>query len=731
MARTDVTTPSITGPSIVNGNIPQTMVTREIQRIIPTITAPPRQPVNIVNPFIVPKGPTNRFLYISNVDIYRKLFGSNISRTYGVYPCYAKRALENGVGAGIINLRHPDATHANFVVNCNVENSTTLRKIYYFTDATGGPTGGPYTTLYATLEEATADGVVTPLEMSISPVDIKFVTKSLSGLKDFTMFTTEAENSAVLPALSTEPASVPIHGMAYAGAGEFGNSYSLNVVTANKIKMNGKVYYQYISRIDQNGEGTTQTEDTLQYVLSEELVGTSGARVPNITESIDGTDILLTDTDTVEQYNGYLMSNNLSNKLITIIKVKCSNLRTDIRNGAGLTTFDEEQSNITEFLAKYVDPMLSIFNMELTNSGNVLETAVSTLDICAPIAVDPNALYSYVPAAKVTKLMEGTDPLSNMYKTPFDMGTKVLMGQPAVERKPYEELFCKFYDGTIDKSIYDYTVVENAIILGHNYTRPVQTLCNMLVWYNPDEISEKTRSESWAYGMTPYYADVATFNDAIAQANEIAITETAYNDNMQFLIGNYDVVYDGVKINVNPYFDYIAKWRRYFDESGVRPFAYGDYSLIDPKATNLKLIATGGMEVTGPLTEAGVSYLFRVKEGYKLQNDMMFLPDFMRTPIDHMGAAMKFNRALLLTTTVARSNQTIYPTQIEVITNQMNVLLEKEKMVPKFDNIVVTAGIGIGTESSSVIYRLNTSNSPVIKSNRVIGTSAITTNTAV
>ena len=241
------------------------------------VSALPIPEYNVLIPTFQDIGPTNviELFRPGYQDTYARVHGLPNALKYGFGPdfIYDIISMNAGVGVYTVNLRGPDAAHANILVlmhyHVEEENYTdTSGRQYYIYN--GEMTTG-YTVDDDNNEVQDPDVIADGVPVSRKVLHVKYDTTNLEGVSSWIDMSKKV--AAYDTSANTEDSgTIPMFGVLYRGASDFGNNAYFNMIPRT-VEYDGNTYYS-ISAFD--GQSTITTENQMSLdIRSGRMYGTS------------------------------------------------------------------------------------------------------------------------------------------------------------------------------------------------------------------------------------------------------------------------------------------------------------------------------------------------------------------------------------------------------------------------------------------------------------------------
>lgn len=615
-----------------------------------------------------PKGITNKFICIEGDDVltkYDKLFGKGNTNLYGPMATYARRFLEAGLNLNVMNVAPPDARHANTHVSFVVKQATmgsmgTPKNMTVY--AHFNPEYNEY--LFSTVKDSLPQDGSEIKEISIPEIQFGFVSKYIDDVDleyDPQKFLGEDDVRTKLPE-DSDPSkldiNIPVFGLFYEGATEYGNNYSLNISDTD-VQVNNK-YPLYKATIMDKEAKEFEFNFTL-FNITQDNLSTSFKDTANKTCKMH-----FTSKNSISLFRPYMVSRKLANKVKSIvpaaIKMVTDNFLAKVK--VAFPGFDESSSdsNIMELIDTTGTYALHYVTQN-TEEGRTLETPFSRTTPWTKINTS-DMLLTHTSVSQKLQLEGGS---SGKLKTILDDSEFDWNIRYSEDEEPiFVEMFIDAYSGKTDKSLFDQALVKDSLMLGDSYPLKIQEVMEDLCRYKEDIIyNDKTRCDM-SYWRTPMLS-VTDFNAVLSWIESWKSIPSLRNVNCKPIVGrsSFEDPTTGGQNEFELPFDYfgsnsaLTAWLK----SGTRsPFASDSWSDI---AT-----AVAGTETLIPdsdqrevLSQKDVNYYVR-KSDLTLalgEDTAMFLDH--TSVLKNMGTTLHFNRILNIVSLIARDNPIIDPTK--------------------------------------------------------------------
>lgn len=217
--------------------------------------------------------------------------------------------------------------------------------------------------------------------------------------------------------------------------------------------------------------------------------------------------------------------------------------------------------------------------------------------------------------------------------------------------KIWLELYKDVFLGNIDDAIFDPTIVKDCIVFGEGYPEELQRVVSRLVQYKEDFVHKERVRPDWTYIRTPDETVVRNMNDAIAWAHDILGDFKEKNIGMHPVIGSWMFTdpTTGGSYRYSGFFEYLGEsssLASYLLSGTSNSFASGDYSKIFGGADDSQELIPRTSEQKTDLVKADVMYYRRRSDGrYALGEDLGYNPGMMSS-LKNIGSCIHFNRIL-------------------------------------------------------------------------------------
>ncbi|MGL5767256.1 MAG: hypothetical protein ACRCX8_16615 [Sarcina sp.] len=622
-------------------------------------------------PIYSPKGITNRIISIEGDDVltkYDKLFGKGNTNLYGPMATYARRFLQSGFRLNVINVAPEDARHANVHV------AFTIGQI-----KTGSLQTPKMLTIFGhhntTTDEYMFSKDKTDLpvdeneikEIQIPEIQFGFTSKYIKDVDlnyDPETFLSVDDVRTTLPA-SKDPAdldiNIPVFGLFYEGATEYGNNFSLNI-TDTDIKINNMFPLYKATILDKEAK-EFEFNFTLFNITYEKL-STSFRDNVNKTCRMN-----FTKNNSLSLFRPYMVSRKLANQVKTIVpgalKLVNDNFLAKVK--LAFPGFDEttSDSNVMELIESTTAYAMS-YQTQSTEEGRTLETPFSRTTPWTKID-SSTTLITHTEVSRKLVLEGGSsgelkDILDN---EEFDWNIRYA-NTDLYQEPVFVKMFTDVFTGKTDATIFDQALVKDCMVIGDTYPIPVQDAAEKLCRNQEDVIYNDRIRVDFSYIRTPA-ANINDFNAVLTWIDGWKDIPNLRNTNCKPMVGraSFEDPTTGGQNRFELIFDYfgenssLAAWLK----SGTRsPFASGNWSDIATAVAGTESLIpdTDQREV---LSQKDVNYFVRKSDKtLALGEDTAMYMDHTSV-LKNIGTTLHFNNILNKVSLIARDNPIIDPTK--------------------------------------------------------------------
>lgn len=214
------------------------------------------------------------------------------------------------------------------------------------------------------------------------------------------------------------------------------------------------------------------------------------------------------------------------------------------------------------------------------------------------------------------------------------------------------DLLTKYYKGEIDPSLFDQSIVKDAILFGEGYPEELQEVIAELVRYHENVVHKEGTRVDFTYIRTPEVNKVRTASEGIAWSRRfIGSDKDVQNANMHPSIGSF--IFNDPSTNsqerFSGWYEYLGlngSLFRYLISGTSDMFASGDHSVVFGASPGTELaIPISSIDKTN-LVENCVMYYGRRSNGrYALAEDLSYLKK-VNSPFKNVGSSIHFNRMM-------------------------------------------------------------------------------------
>lgn len=635
---------------------PSTVITR-LDTTVPTEQLITSSDFSLNLPIISPKGPTNKLVVFQGTDClnkFVKLFGKPLSsRIYGKNMSYAFHGVKSGFALTTANVRSANSTYANYIYNFrvrNTDNAGNIHKKVLWIEL------DPLTNYYhMNYDKSKLPGVNPQVNTDVFFYEIKVETLYESNLTDITQcfkdlttnFTTSVPST---PVVDTVDVSIPISGLVYSGAGNYGNNY--NIVNTYTTSYDSTFEYPvYTTNIS---DGTSLEYPNNYYTLTETTYAGSSLYYLDImntnlsmqTNTINGNDMVTVFESFMQESKVLHEITPIINKIIAKTKIHFEASIKSVFPSFNLLNQGDHISILAE-----TEALQETFRVSDDLTKN--ETPISHFNILK--TVNPTlGLYLITAGLNNIKLDGGFDPLTQTMKTKgFDWKYTPDNGVSY----PFIDIFKNYYEGRISNALFDPTYAPDAILICDNYDRAVQeSVLNLVNSPMGAEISETKRTDFTAILNKPI--DM-TNDEWIASLPYLTLTPNIVKvlGSFKFKESNSGVV-DRYMFFFEYFLDGNSELLSYLKSGTKNAFGYGNYSLIT-KAVGMSEedIPSTSIDKT-KLTDQNCMFLERRDNGlYGLAFDTSSKFKGKVSVLQNLGSIILFNKLQYIGEITMRSNR--------------------------------------------------------------------------
>lgn len=682
----------ITGPynSFNHSNTVVTF-TDESERDIPVVNS---DNYTIIQAIYAPKGVTNEWVLISGTDIvrkYLKLFGMPHTAKYGPMATYAYAAVLGKFNLAVINVRPPEATHANTYLSFDIHKAmkeggetADTKKLYgiLLSDKQEYHFSFDKAEVEKIEKEASSSDEIK--EIDLEYFNLGFVNYTIEDLKDTTdvddyldneIFNVKVDKGSTIA--DTVKVHVPQIFLAYRGSGDYGNIYKMSVSNMTEM-LNGT--YPYF-----NGVIKDAKEDVYSFSFS--MFDTSVGLLNYGFEdrATNACKRVMSATNHIQEFRAWSLKRKNANKAEAAIVQALENTKAYLlaKIKEKYPLFDETTS--TSNLEEFYDALNSIREMfkrnKETSAGIGRETPFSFVNPWSEISEDisKRLLLKYMPAPKELQFAAGSlGPLgAKLDEEDFSWDTTLTKKVPNpdtgtpedTEYKVWEELLNQAYSGETDDSLFDSSIVPDGILFGEQYPVSVQETIDKLCKYQVDVVNCETVRPDFCYIRTP--ENSVNTMQKIYDWQDGFLNFEKKNLNMHPVVGSwrYVDISTGAQERFSGFYDYIGEGSILFDylfSCTSKSFASGDYSIITKGATNSQLLVPRTSGEREELKNRDIMYFKRRSNGmYALGEDTGYAVG-KDTVLKSIGSNVQFNRIMNIAMNIMRDNAIIDPTTDEL-----------------------------------------------------------------
>lgn len=684
-----------------------------------------------------PKGITNKFICVEGDDVltkYDKLFGKGNTNLYGPMATYARRFLEAGLNLNVMNVAPPDARHANMHVSFVIEqvktgslNTPKELTVFGYNDT---ETGEYMFGFDKTLLPGTADQIK---EIKIPEIRFGFVSKYIQDVDhtyDPEQFLGVDDVKTELPT-SKDPAdlaiNIPVFGLFYEGATEYGNNFSFNV-TDTDVVINNK-YPLYKATIMDKEAKEFEYNFTL-FNITQDNLSTSFRDTTNKTCKMH-----FTSKNSINLFRPYMLSRKLANKTKTLVpaalKLITDNFLAKVK--LAFPGFDEttSDSNVNEIIGTTTSYALH-YQTQNTEIGRTLETPFSKTTPWTMIETTDMLLTHATVSRKLVLEGGSSGKLKDILdESEFDWNIRY-----AQEDEPvFVKMFKDAYAGKTDSSIFDQALVKDSLMIGDTYPLEIQEVMEDLCRYKEDIIYNDRTRPDMSYVRTPA-SSITDFNSVLSWIESWKNIPNSRNVNCKPMVGraSFEDPTTGGQNKFELFFDYfgtnsaLTAWLK----SGTRnPFASGAWSDIATAVAGTEELVPNDKE-REVLSQKDVNYFVRKSDKTLAlgEDTSMFLDH--SSVLKNIGTTLHFNRILNIVSLIARDNPIIDPTK-ENMDAVVRKMMKKAAMPAKhFGNTLIIEPFISTHEMESgrnvVVYSVSVEGGDYSRHNKVIMNANLATN---
>ena len=719
-------------------------ITDQSERDVPVVNS---DNYTIAQAIFAPKGVTEEWMLISGNDIvntYLKLFGMPHTAKYGPMATYAYAAVLGRFNLAVINVRPPEATHANAYLAFDIskakeEGGTPLTKTLYAL-LVADSQEYHFSFDKAELEEIKGgDGDDEIKEIPLEYFNLGFVNFTLEDLKkntdvdevlDNELLKVKVEASATIADTNVH---VPLFFLAYRGSGEYGNIYKLSVKNMSELLSGSYPYFN----------GTIKDSQSDAYSFSFAMFDTSVGQLNYGFEdrATNACRIVMSATNEIQEFRAWSIKRKNANKAESAINQVIKNtkdyLLAKIKETYPLFEEKTSTSNLEEFNLA-LDGVAEMFHRNReTAAGIGRETPFSFVNPWQDLEEDikKRLLLNYEVAPAEIQFASGTlGPLTQkMEEEDFDWNTTLTKEVPDEEGEPqpteykvWEELLINAYTGVTDDSIFDSSIVPDSIVFGEQYPIAVQEAIDKLCKYVEDVVNKEGTRPDFCYIRTPENS-INTIQKVYDWVDGFLNFEQR-NINMHPLIGSWRFtdITTGAQERFSGCYDWLGEGSILFDylfSCTSKSFASGDYSIVTKGATNSQLLVPRTSTEREELKNRDVMYFKRRSTGmYALGEDTSFLIG-KESVLKSIGSNIQFNRIMNIAYNIMRDNVIIDPTTDELDNLQRKIQKAIANPAKHFkDKVSITIGLSTKEEEidrNVVVCEIRVSGNDYSRHNRL------------
>lgn len=719
-----------------NKRVPEAMITspknvfRHPNSVI-TITDNSEIPIPVVNsddytvfqPIYSPKGVTGEVVLIEGTDIvgtYISLFGKPNKVKYGPMSTIAYNAALSGFNVGVINMPAPGARYANVYLAFEMKkimcpDGLTAQEETLFmaqnSDSQEYYIGRTKEEVENWLADRKEQDTIN--EIVVEGYEFGFTVNTVEDLEietDYDAYLSEtAYKVNVTDKAEIDKESeihIPVFAIAYRGASAYGNSFTLEVQDQLDLLNSKYPYFQ----------ATINDKNTKKYEFPFALFDIPKGTL-NYSFNDRGTATcqkIMTPTNSVQEFRTYSIERKKANKLEAAMETATKKQKDYFvkKIKEKYPAFDEKTSvsNIQVYFDA-LDVLKGMFSRDKsTEEGRTNETPFSYVNPFKEFEDSTYLLPLYKPASRVLQFASGvTGPLEQLIQDEdFDMEqtlTEEVWDDESEDfvDKPYkvwDRMLIEAYTGITDDSIFDPSIVRDAILFGEEYSNEVQEVVDELCRYHADVINYEKSRVDWCFIRTPD-SKVKTITQVLNWADGFGNKEKK-NINMHPICGSWRFLDEttGNQERFNAFFDFLGQdgiFYKYLKSATPRSFASGTYSVITKGATNSQLLVPRTSSERESLKDRDIMYFRRRSDGtYSLGDDSGYNIGF-DSVLKSLGSNIQFNRIMNTAYLILRDNRIINPTadELEILKRKIETAIAQPM---KHFNDKVKISLGVSTD---------------------------------
>ena len=718
-----------------NKRVPEAMITspknvfRHPNSVI-TITDNSETPIPVVNsdnysvfqPIYSPKGVTGEVVLIEGTDIvgtYVSLFGKPNKVKYGPMSTIAYNAALSGFNVGVINMPAPGARYANVYLAFEMkkmmsDDGITAKQATIYVTQNSNTQEYHIAFSRAEIEEWLADrkDQDTINEINVEGYEFGFTINTVEDLEietDYDEYLSEtAYNINVTDKAEIDAESeihVPVFAIAYRGASSYGNGFTLEIQDQLDLLNNKYPYFNAVIK------DKTETKYEFPFALFDVPKGTL-----NYSFSDRGTETcqkIMTPTNAVQEFRTYSIERKKANKLEAAMKLAGEKqkkyLVAKIKEKYPAFDATTSTSNIKLYFDA-LDTLTEMFSRSNTDEARTNETPFSYVNPFKALEDDTYLLPVYKEASRIMPFASGvTGPLETLIQDEdFDMNqtldeevwddeTSDFVTKPY---KVWDRMLIEAYTGVTDDSIFDPSIVKDAILFGEEYSDEVQEVVDDLCRYHADVINYEKSRVDWCFIRTPN-SKTKTITQVLNWADGFGNKEKK-NINMHPICGSWRFLDEttGNQERFNAFFDFLGEdgvFFKYLKSATPRSFASGTYSVITKGATNSQLLVPRTSTEREALKDRDIMYFRRRSDGtYSLGDDSGYNIGF-DSVLKSLGSNIQFNRIMNTAYLILRDNRIINPTsdELEILKRKIETAIAQPM---KHFNDMVKISLGVSSD---------------------------------
>lgn len=650
-------------------------ITDESERDIPVVNS---DNYTVIQPIYSPKGITNEWVLIEGsdtVNTYLELFGAPHTAKYGPMASVAYAAVLGRFNLATINVRPAGATYPNTYLGFNISKSKKTRTLYAKQDSSTEEFMFSFDK--KDLEDDDSEDLIKEIELD--QFDLGYMNYTIEDVTNETdmaeYFETELPKMDLKKSASIEEVEfhVPQFLIAYRGAGSYGNSFKLKISTNNETLFDAYPTFQATIK-DSTKDKYTFTFTMFDVSMGNMNYGFEDRATAACAKAMSATNV-------VQEFRAVGLRRKLANKAEAGIQQAIQNTKDYLvaKIKETFVTFDPEAStsNLSDFMDA-LDAVGAMFkrNRE-TAEGAGRETPFSFVNPWLPLSKDAQAhlLMNYIPAPAELQFQSGNlgKLQEKLDAEDFDWDTTLTRSIPnpdtghpeEKEYKVWTDLLIKAYDGTLDDSIFDSSIVPDGILFGEGYPIEVQEAIDKLVKYKEDILNVETVRPDFCYFRTPD-EKVNTIQKAL-DWHDGFLNTSKKNINMHPIIGSWRFtdITTGAQERFSGVYDWLGTGSILFEylfSCTHKAFATGDYSVITKGATNSQMLVPRTSKEREELKKREIMYFKRRSNGtYALGEDTGYILG-KESVLKNIGSNIQFNRIMKIAHDILRDNVIIDPT---------------------------------------------------------------------